>query len=152
MFLVDTSLEVAKVFMKRSNPGGIQNYSTRNEPEAVVSARPFLAFGFLKMILCGYIESYAYNYLPKLVHFVTSVTLWMSCLIEALPNIRNTFDISSLLYSKNLRDYIQLIFRTKIQHFQLGFARQKSEETRVQVRNFSNLHPRTNIGWTGQKF
>ena len=81
----------------------------------------------LKKILYRYMEDNGYNYIHKLIQFLTTLNSRRNCSIDLIPkNVKNS-DFLSILYSKPLREFRKPQFkigdRVRISKYDLPFRK-----------------------------
>ena len=123
-FRCDKGTEFAGAFKKFCAAEGIQVYSTMSETKAAFAERTIRS---LKNILYRYMEDFGYKNLHKLPQFITTLNSRRNSLIDIRPNTVKNCKFLSILYSKPLREYKKLVFKTgdmvRISKYDLPFCK-----------------------------
>ena len=101
-FWVDKGTNFAGEFEKLCKVEGIQICSTMSETNVAFAERTIRS---LEQILYRYMEYFWYKKTHKLTQIVTTLISRRNCLTDLTAKNEKESDISSILYSKPLREY-----------------------------------------------
>ena len=106
---VEKGTEFAGAFKKFCIAEAIQVYSTTSETESAFADGTIRS---LKKILYRYMEDFAHKYMHKLRQFITTLNSRKNSSMDMRPNTGKNCHFMSILYSKPLREYKKLTFKT----------------------------------------
>ena len=108
-FGVNKGTQNAGEFKELCKAEEIKLYSTMNETEAAFAER---AIRPLKTLLYRYMETFVYKYLHKMTQFVGTLTFRRNCSVDLIPKNVKKSDFLPILYSKQLRNFGKLKFKS----------------------------------------